>query len=289
MRRSKPYEGKAKGLVYLVSTPIGNLQDITYRAVDILSECDIIACEDTRNTALLLKRYDIHPKKLVSLYSQIEDKEGERLVREVKEKGLVLAFCSDAGMPGISDPGGILVHKCHELDVPVTILPGPNAALSALVLSGLDSADFSFFGFLPPKKAAMTSFLKAIQDRKETLIFYESPKRIADTLKTMASVLGDRKASVLRELTKIHEEILQGTLAELAAIEEFKGECVIVVSGAKEKHVDEKELKREILSLLKEGMAVKEVSRILSERHSLKKGDVYSLALKLRPKTKDNA
>ncbi len=282
MRRSKPYDGTRKGVVYLVSTPIGNLEDITYRAVRILSECDIIACEDTRNTSLLLKRYDIHPKKLVSLYSQIEDKEGERLVREAKERNLSLAFCSDAGMPGISDPGGILVHKCHELNVPVTILPGPNAALSALVLSGLDSADFAFYGFLPPKKAAMTSFLKTIQDRQETLIFYESPKRIADTLKTMAEVLKDRKASVLRELSKIHEEILQGTLSELAAIGEYKGECVIVVEGSKESAVDEKTLKREILALMKEGMAVKEISRTVAKSHSLRKGDVYSLCLELQ-------
>lgn len=281
MRRSKPYEREKEGIVYLVSTPIGNLDDITYRAVGILGKSDIVACEDTRNTALLLKHYGIHTPKLVSLYSQIEDKEGERLVREVKDKRLILSFCSDAGMPGISDPGSLLVRKCHDLDVPVSILPGPNAALSALVLSGLDTADFAFFGFLPPKKAAQKAFLKTLVDRKETLLFYESPKRIQQTLDTMREAFGNRNVAILRELSKIHEEGIYGTLEEMSSLGEVKGECVIVVDGAKESALDEKTIRKEIRELLASGNSVKDISKELSQKHGLKKSEVYSLALTL--------
>lgn len=285
MKRSSPTE--EKGIVYLVGTPIGNLEDITYRAVSILKKSDIVACEDTRNTAVLLKHYGIRPKKLVSLYSQIEEKEGERLVKEVKEKNLILSYCSDAGMPGISDPGALLAKKCQDLSVPVTVLPGPTAALSALVLSGLDTADFSFFGFPPTKKGAMTKFFSSLKEREETLIFYESPKRIIETLSIMKEVFsGERKATIVRELTKIHEETIFGTLDELSSLSDIKGECVIVVEGAKERSVDSKALEKEIRSLLKEGSSVKDVSRLIAERHGIKKSDVYEMALAMQGKTK---
>lgn len=282
MKRSKAYQEKDKGLVYLVTTPIGNLEDITYRAVRILKESDIIAAEDTRNTTLLLKHYDIHPKKLVSLYSQIEDKEGENLVREVREKNLVLSFCSDAGMPGISDPGALLCRKCHDLDVPVSILPGPTASLSALVLSGIDTADFSFFGFPPTKNNARLSFFEDLVSRKETLIFYESPKRVHETLLSMLKAFGPRQAALVRELSKIHEETILGTLEELSTLTDIKGECVLIVEGSKKEEVDPKTIKKALKSLLDSGMSIKEASKEVATRYGQRKSEVYDLALTMR-------
>lgn len=284
MRRSKAFEETGKGIVYLVSTPIGNLEDITYRAVRILKESDIVACEDTRNTALLLKHYDIRPKRLVSLYSQIEERESAKLVREVRQKNLTLSFCSDAGMPGISDPGALLCKACKELDVPVTVLPGPSAALTGLLLSGLDTADFSFFGFLPPKETAKKTFLKGLKDRPETLLFYESPKRVGKTLQDMKDIFSaDRKVALIRELTKIHEETIEGTLGELCDIGEVKGEIVLVVDGMHgKKETDEEDVDKAIKALLKEQKGAKEISAILAERFGMKKGEAYQRVLALK-------
>lgn len=277
-------KNKNPGLVALVSTPIGNLGDITYRAVEYLKQADIIACEDTRTTSLLLSHYQIKPKKLVSLYAQTESKNSLALVKEVKEKDLKLAYCSDAGMPGISDPGSLLVKTAIDEDVPVSILPGPNAALSALVISGLDTADFSFFGFLPTKAGNIKSFLKKLATREETLIFYESPNRVEATLNIMKEIFGeDRKFTLVRELTKIYEEAIRGKLKDAASlVSGIKGECVILIDGFKgEKEVDTASLKKEIKKLLKEGKPLKEVSKELASKYDLKKNYVYDLGLEL--------
>ena len=178
MIRNKPYEAKGTGLVQLVTTPIGNIDDITIRALNALKEADIIAAEDTRNTGLLLSRYQIKPKKLIPLYAQTEIEQAKKLVSEVKEKGYKACYCSDAGMPGISDPGALLVQECQRQGVPVTLLPGPSACLTGLVLSGFNTADFTFFGFPPTKSGALKSFFESLRGRKESLIFYESPKRL---------------------------------------------------------------------------------------------------------------
>ena len=263
----------------MCATPIGNLEDMTFRAVRILREVDLIAAEDTRNSIKLLNHFDIHtPMTSYHEYNKFE--KGRELTARLQE-GKNIALITDAGMPGISDPGSLLVRKCHDLDVPVSILPGPNAALSALVLSGLDTADFAFFGFLPPKKAAQKAFLKTLVDRKETLLFYESPKRIQQTLDTMREVFGNRNVAILRELSKIHEEGIYGTLEEMSSLGEVKGECVIVVDGAKESALDEKTIRKEIRELLASGNSVKDISKELSQKHGLKKSEVYSLALTL--------
>lgn len=277
-------KNKKPGLVALVSTPIGNLGDITYRAVEYLKQADIIACEDTRTTSLLLSHYQIKPKKLVSLYAQTESKNSLALVKEVKEKDLKLAYCSDAGMPGISDPGSLLVKTAIDEDVPVSILPGPNAALSALVISGLDTADFSFFGFLPTKAGNIKAFLKKLATREETLIFYESPNRVEATLNIMKEIFGeDRKFTLVRELTKIYEEAIRGKLKDaVSLVSGIKGECVILIDGFKgEKEVDTASLKKEIKKLLKEGKPLKEVSKELASKYDLKKNYVYDLGLEL--------
>lgn len=286
MIRNRPYENEDSGLVALVTTPIGNRDDITLRALNFLKEADIIACEDTRNTSLLLSYYGIKNKKYVSLYAQTEAKEAHALVLSVKKNKQKLAYCSDAGMPGISDPGAILVQACHKENVPVTLLPGPTASLSALVLSGIDSADFSFYGFLPTKAGQIKTMLTSLKDRKETLIFYESPKRIIKTLSYMKDVFsGNREAALIRELTKIHEEVIHGTLDELTSSPlEERGECVIIIKGADEEEIklDDTALKKIIKQYKKDGYSISDLSKEIATKYSLKKSDVYQLALKTK-------
>ncbi len=282
--KNSPYTRKEeKPIVLLVSTPIGNKEDITLRALRIFKEADIIACEDTRNTGLLLASYQIKPKSLVSLYAQNEKKEAEKLVDKVRKNKLMLAYCSDAGMPGISDPGALLVQTCYEKGCPVSILPGATASLSALVLSGIDSADFSFFGFLPTKKGQIKSFLTPLKDRKESLIFYESPKRVKATLQVRREVFGkERKASLIRELTKIHEESSFGTIEEIYASlgEEVKGECILIVDGNKEeKTLDEASLKKRIKEKRKEGKSLLSLSKEISVETNIPKNAIYKIAL----------
>lgn len=286
MIRNRPYEKETDCLVALVSTPIGNRDDITLRAINYLKEADIIACEDTRNTSLLLSYYGIKSKKYVSLYAQTEAKEARIILEEVKKKHLKLAYCSDAGMPGISDPGAILIQACQEEGVPFTILPGPSASLSALVLSGIDSADFSFYGFLPTKAGQLNSFLLSLQSRTETLIFYESPKRIKKTLDAMKDIFSkEREVALVRELTKIHEEVIHGTLEELTSTDlDERGECVIIVKGATEENVtlEEDKLKKIIRDYLKNGYTVSSASKEIAEKYNLKKSDVYNLAITMK-------
>lgn len=283
--RNNPYEKEDQALVALISTPIGNIEDITLRASNFLKEADIIACEDTRNTGLLLSRLNIKPKKLISLYAQTELKESKRIVAEVKKNKLKLAYCSDAGMPGISDPGSLLVQTCYEEGVSVTILPGPTASLSALVISNIDSADFSFYGFLPTKQGQIKTFLMELKNRKETLIFYESPKRILKTIAVMKEVFGEeRKASLIRELTKIHEEVVHGTLKELneSTIEE-KGECIIIVKGSdKESCLSDEDVIKLLKKGLKEGKSLSSLSKEIANEFSLSKNNVYKLGLTIK-------
>lgn len=285
MIKNNPYLKEEGPLVGLVATPIGNIEDITLRAINFLKKADIIACEDTRNTSLLLSRLDIKPKKLLSLYAQTELKESKRILQEVKEKKLTLAYCSDAGMPGISDPGALLVKTCYEENVPVTILPGPTASLSALVLSGIDSADFSFYGFLPTKASQIKSFLSSLKDRKETLIFYESPKRIVSTLNIMKEVFSEnRTVSLIRELTKIHEEVITGTLKELNENEMIeKGECIIIVEGNKEDtSLSEEAIISLIKEKLKEGKSISSLSKEIASEYNLSKNYIYKLGLDIK-------
>lgn len=285
MIKNNPYSKKEGPLVGLVSTPIGNIEDITLRAINFLKNADIIACEDTRNTGLLLSRLGIKPKKLISLYAQTELKESKRILTEVIKEKFTLAYCSDAGMPGISDPGALLVKTCYEMNVPVTILPGPTASLCALVLSGMDSADFSFFGFLPTKQSQIKSFLSDLTKRKETLIFYESPKRLLKTLSIMREVFGeDRKVSVIRELTKIHEEVVSGSLKELTESEiEDRGECILVVEGYQDSdEPDEKEIEKLLKEGLKEGKTLSSLSKEISLKYKVSKNLVYKIGLSIK-------
>jgi 16S rRNA (cytidine1402-2'-O)-methyltransferase len=220
-------------MLYLVPTPIGNLEDITLRALRVLREADVVACEDTRTTSVLLQHYDIDTPRL-SYHDHNERQRAPQLVERMLA-GETVALVSDAGSPGISDPGFFLVRECLQAGVRVEALPGPTAFVPALVLSGLPTERFAFEGFLPPKKGRQTR-LAAVALEERTLVFYESPHRLVKTLGQLAEHLGpERPAAVARELSKAFEEVARGTLAELQ--EEFgqrdrvRGEIVIVVGG----------------------------------------------------------
>lgn len=220
------------GILYLVPTPIGNLSDMTFRAIDTLKESDLILAEDTRNSGILLKHYEISTP-MRSYHAHNEHKVTEEIVQQLKE-GRNFSLITDAGSPGISDPGYLLAKACVENDIEVIALPGATAFVPALTVSGLISNEFTFVGFLPVKKGRQTKLNELKEDRR-TLIFYESPHKITRTLKDLAESFGpDRKASLSREITKKFEETLRGTLEELHKISEernLKGEMVLVVEG----------------------------------------------------------
>lgn len=220
------------GVLYLVATPIGNLEDMTFRAVRTLKEADVIAAEDTRQTRKLLTHFDIGGR-LLSYHEHNKQNSGPELVRLMKE-GQTIALVSDAGLPAISDPGEDLVRLAVEAGIPVIPIPGANAALSALICSGLDTTGFRFAGFLPRDKKSLRETLSALSSERSTMLFYESPHRVGKTLEAMLAVWGDRKVVLARELTKRFEEFARGTIQE--AIEHLQhnpplGEYCIVVEG----------------------------------------------------------
>jgi len=219
-------------MLYLVPTPVGNLEDITFRAVRVLKEVDLVACEDTRTSRVLLDRYQIGTP-CVSYHDHNERQRAAELVRKMQD-GKSVALISDAGSPGISDPGFFLVRECIRVEIPVTALPGPTALIPALAISGLPCERFCFEGFLPTRKGRR-SRLDKLADEDRTMVLYESPHRIGRTLADLAATLGpDRKAAVIRELSKRFEETTRGTLAELAsafAERRVRGELVVVVGA----------------------------------------------------------
>jgi 16S rRNA (cytidine1402-2'-O)-methyltransferase len=225
-------------MLYLVPTPIGNLRDITLRAVDVLKEVDMIACEDTRRTQKLLSYYKIE-KPLVSFHEYTGKRRVEDLVNRLKE-GKAIALVCDSGTPLISDPGFPLVREAIRCGIRIESLPGPSAVVTALAASGLSAVHYSFFAFLPAKSAARRKALERLSEREETLVFYESPFRLLQTLNEMKEIFGDREAVVARELTKKFEEMSRGYLSEL--VEKFSkkkalGEMVILVAGKGQKEV----------------------------------------------------
>jgi len=217
------------GTLIIVATPIGNLSDISPRALDALRTADLIACEDTRQTIKLLNHFGIQ-KPLVSYHDFNEEKKAAELGNKIRE-GMTIALVSDAGTPGISDPGFRLVRYCREQGLTVASIPGANAAITALSASGLPSDEFFFAGFLPSKKSARRERLEGLRALRATLIFYEAPHRISETLTDLLEILGDREVCIARELTKMHEEFLFGRLSELKDNVKALGEFVIVVAG----------------------------------------------------------
>ncbi|CUU08952.1 16S rRNA (cytidine1402-2'-O)-methyltransferase [Candidatus Thermokryptus mobilis] len=219
------------GTLYIVSTPIGNLSDITFRAVEVLKQVDLIACEDTRRTKILLEKFGL-AKNLISYYNYNERQRAEEIIRELKS-GKNVALVSDSGTPGISDPGFVLIKRAIEENITITPIPGPTAFVCALVGSGLPMDEFVFVGFLPHKKGRKTK-LKKLSEEERTVILYESPHRLIKTLNEILENFGDREIAVAKELTKIHEEFFRGKISEVLkklTSDKIKGEFVIVISG----------------------------------------------------------
>lgn len=277
------------GCLYLVATPIGNLEDMTYRGVRILNEVDLIAAEDTRNTRKLLSHYDIHTA-LTSYHEHNKFEKGPKLIEKLKE-GQDIAVVSDAGLPGIADPGTHLAQLAIQEGIKVTPIPGANAALSALICSGIDTRKFTFIGFLPKTSKKRKELLESIKLREETLIFYETPYHLKDMLKELMNVLGkDRQASTCRELTKKFEEFNRGTLEELVNYfheNEPRGEFVVIVSGITEEMLNEQEDTKEDISpveyvqdLMEKGINKKEAMRMAAKALNMSRRDIYQALLK---------
>jgi 16S rRNA (cytidine1402-2'-O)-methyltransferase len=272
------------GILYIVATPIGNLEDITLRAIRTLKEADIIAAEDTRHTQKLLNKYGIHAP-LTSYHDHNKEEKAPVLVSRMLE-GKNVALVSDAGTPGISDPGYFLINLAVDQKIPVVPVPGPTAAIAALSISGLPTDSFVFEGFLPSKQTARRKRLEELKNEKRTLVFYEAPHRILKTIEDMETVLGERKAVVTRELTKIHEEAVRGNLSEILdhlKKGSFKGEFTIIVHGAVEEPADQNIDTREYLRnlMLHRGMTKKEAIAAAAEELGLPKKDVYKESLKI--------
>lgn len=238
MKATSSFKDQTNGL-YIVPTPIGNLEDMTYRAVRILQEADIIAAEDTRQTMKLCNHFEIDTK-LVSYHEHNRQVSGERLLEDLLS-GKQVALVSDAGMPGISDPGSDLIRLAIAADIPVVVLPGANAALTALVASGLPTERFLYYGFLPRKKKERREALETLRYEQGTLIFYEAPHRLKEMLGGVLEILGDRQLTLARELTKRYEEYIRGSVTEALdwASEEVRGEFVVIVEGTTEERPSE--------------------------------------------------
>ncbi len=273
------------GTLYLVATPIGNLGDVTSRALETLRAARFIVCEDTRHSRVLLDHFGIGGKDLVSLPAFAEGQRAGRILDRVAE-GEDCALVTDAGSPAISDPGEKLVAEALERGLSVVPVPGPTALVAALSASGLPTGRFHFLGFIPRKGAERRAMLEEVAQLSATLVLYESPRRLAETLPDLLEVWGDRRACVARELTKLHEEFVRGTLSELSArysAEEARGEVVVLVEGRTgDTRWSEEELRRALEEGLARGEKLKALSTELARRAGWAGQDVYRLGLSLK-------
>ena len=272
------------GALYIVPTPIGNLEDITFRAVRVLKEVDLIAAEDTRHSRVLLNHYGIRTP--VTSYHEHNERTKARELVERLRQGTSIALLSDAGTPMISDPGYRLMVEAIGAGVQVVPLPGPSALTAALTAAGLPTDRFAFEGFLPAKKSERRSTLEALKNDTRTLLFYETPHRLKETLADMAEIFGDRNVAIGREISKVHEEFLRGAMREIIVkIEQqnVRGEITLIVQGATSGAlVEEDQLISEVRQLADDGMRVKEISELLGARHGISRREVYRLALRLK-------
>ena len=272
-------------MLYICGTPIGNLEDMTYRVVRVLSEVDLIAAEDTRQSVKLLNHFDIKTP-LTSYYEHNKDVKGPQLIKLLQE-GQDIALVTDAGMPGISDPGEDLIKLCYENNVPVTVVPGPTAVVTALVLSGLNSRSYIFEGFLPRNKKQRAEVLERLVDESRTTVFYEAPHHLVDTLDSIYKTVGDRNIAVARELTKKHETVNRGAVGEVLEYfkeNEPKGEFVLVLEGKdKEKIKEDKIASFEEMTIeehfnmyIEQGMSEKDAMKQVAKDRGIGKRDVYA-------------
>ncbi len=271
--------------LYIVSTPIGNLEDITLRALNILKEVDLIACEDTRTSKKLLSRYQIQ-KPLTSYHEHNEVEKAKELL-SILQEGKSIALVTDAGTPGVSDPGFRVVKLASENGIPVFSIPGASACVAALSVSGLPTSAFTFLGFPPRQKKRLIEYLQRLKDYPETLIFYESPKRVVKTLQAMLEVLGERNASISREITKIYEETLRGSLSEIVTTFEsrdnLKGEFVLVIEGNTQDKAefDSDTIDDLLLYLKKDGSSLKDAVMQVATDSGISKSEIYKKALQI--------
>ncbi len=276
---------KSSGILYIVSTPIGNLEDITLRALRVLKEVGLIAAEDTRRTRQLLTHYYIH-KPLISYHEFNRRLREETLLNELRE-GKSIALVTDAGTPGISDPGEDLVRRAIQESIPLVPIPGPSALVAALSVSGLPTESFLFHGFLPSKASARQKLLRSLKDRAETLVFYESPRRLRSFLEEALQILGDRRVVVAREMTKVYEEVYRGTISEVLkqlGEVEVKGEVTVIMGGAPpQKEVEPLTLLEALKYYSQElGLSMKESDNRVSEELGISRREVYQESLKIK-------
>ena len=274
-----------KSILYLVATPIGNMSEMSPRALEILKSVAVIGCEDTRNSGKLLNYFGI-TNKLISCHEHNEEQASDILLKYL-ENGDNIAYISDAGYPGISDPGSRLVKRALDKDYKVSVVSGSNAMITALLGSGLDTTHFYFHGFLASKHSIRIKELDKLKNKEETLIFYESPHRIKDTLKELLDILGNRKACIARELTKRFEEYIRDDLENLNKIDEktLIGEMVIIVDG--NKHIDNEESSIEAAleyakELIKNGLKTKEAAKEASEKYKISKNIIYNNLINIK-------
>ncbi|MCF8036422.1 MAG: 16S rRNA (cytidine(1402)-2'-O)-methyltransferase [Desulfobacteraceae bacterium] len=283
---TRSVEKSDAGVLYVVATPIGNLADITYRAVEVLQSADVVAAEDTRHTSRLFSRYGI-TTRLVSCHEHNEEQRAQSLVEQM-ENGASVALVSDAGTPSVSDPGYRVVSAALAAGVRVVPIPGASAVTAALCASGLPSDHFCFAGFLPKKAKRQQEMLSRLAGTEQTLIFYESPRRLSGLLNLLLQYLGDRQAVVAREITKRHEEFLRGSLSGLIADVEkrdaIKGEVTVLVSGKSPESGDAEQIPQELIAEIRQAVSAQEdsPSRLaarLSRKYGISKNRVYRLIL----------
>lgn len=269
--------------LYIVATPIGNFSDITYRAIEILQQVDLVAAEDTRHSGKLLSHYQIK-KPMFPLHDHNERERGKVLIEKIKS-GQSVALISDAGTPLISDPGYHLVNECREAGVDIVPIPGPSAVITALSAAGLPTDRFSFEGFLPAKEKGKQDKLMALMEETRTMVFYESPRRIQDTVKQIVNILGsDRKLVIARELTKTFESFYALTAGEMVDFlnqdsNHCRGEFVLMVAGAQKEEGSIPQVALNTLALLKEELPLKKAAALAAQIHDQKKNDLYKWGL----------
>jgi 16S rRNA (cytidine1402-2'-O)-methyltransferase len=271
-------EQKKPGTLYVVATPIGNLEDISYRAVRVLKEADLIACEDTRHTAKLLHHYGIE-KPTVSYHEHNEAARAEELVAKLTA-GLNVALVSDAGMPGISDPGYRVIKLAIERGVPVVPIPGASAVVAALAASGLPTESFQFLGFLPSKSGQRRTMLENLRAAEHTTVVYEAPHRIAETMKDIVELLGpDRPVVLARELTKVHEEFIRGSAAEIlqrVQAHELKGEMTLLIGKGTGEQIGAKDIAQRLGEIMREQkLDEKAALKVIAKERGLSKSEAY--------------
>ena len=274
-------------MIYFVATPIGNMKDITLRALEVLKSVDIIACEDTRHSRGLLTAYDIH-KPLVSYHKFNENESGARLIEEAKN-GKEIAVITDAGMPAVSDPGEILVRRAIEEGVPYTVIPGASACLSALVLGGLSTGRFAFIGFLPEKKSQRKELLESYAKVDATLIFYSAPHDVAKDITDLCEILGDRNAAAVREITKLHETAVRFRLSE-GISEPPRGEYVLLVEGAKKEDDPLLSMTAEqhVTALIEGGMQPNDALKQAAKARGVSKSTLYPILVAIKQRQQEN-